>query len=101
MNSIFYPFFFSVPMSRSGFHLFSAVLESHRLLQKNREKEGRRPDRFVYEITSQGSNHFKKLLTNSLYTRYADEFELDAAYFFRHALDTSTICVSNNYQIIM
>jgi len=62
-------------------------------LQKNgyvaskREKEGRRPDRFVYEITSRGSNHFKKLLTKSLNTRYAVEFELDAAFFFRDALD--------------
>ena len=66
-------------------------------LQKNgyvtsrKEKEGKRPDRFVYEITSQGRKQFENLLTESLDTLYTAEFDLDAALFFRDELDDDAL----------
>ena len=66
-------------------------LQKKGLVTSQKEKKGRRPDRFVYEITSQGRKHFEDLLVGSLNTPFTAEFEIDAALFFRDAIDTSEL----------
>jgi DNA-binding PadR family transcriptional regulator len=66
-------------------------LQKKAYVRSHKEKEGRRPDRFVYEITSQGQKHFRDLLAEALQKHYRAEFDLDAALFFRDALDDETL----------
>ena len=66
-------------------------LQKRGLVTSQKEKKGRRPDRFVYEITPQGRHHFKNLLVDSLNTSFNTEFEIDAALFFRDSIDTSEL----------
>ena len=66
-------------------------LQKKEYVTSRKEKEGKRPDRFVYDITSKGKKHFKELLNTSLSALYKAEFDLDAALFFKDALDTKML----------
>ncbi|MDD5246267.1 MAG: PadR family transcriptional regulator [Candidatus Omnitrophica bacterium] len=67
VNSVYYPL---------------RVLEKEGLLTKRTSKAGKRPARFVYELTRKGEEHFKELLTRSILDFKRPQFSLDLSLYF-------------------
>jgi len=63
------------------------VLERKRLLLKRSIKEGRRPRRFVYELTPRGEARFQELLNRSFLDFKRPQFTLDLSLYFLHYLN--------------
>jgi DNA-binding PadR family transcriptional regulator len=59
-----------------------SVLEKKGFLIKRINKEGRRPRRFVYELTPKGEERFKKLLRESFLDFKRPQFSLDLSLYF-------------------
>lgn len=62
------------------------VLEKKGLITKRMSKKGKRPLRFVYELTPKGENRFMELLTKSLLNFKRPQFSLDLSLYFLHYL---------------
>jgi DNA-binding PadR family transcriptional regulator len=58
------------------------VLEKKGFLEKRITKQGRRPERMVYELTPRGESHFKELLTQSFLSFKRPQFSLDLSLYF-------------------
>lgn len=58
------------------------ILEKKGLIKKNIFRQGRRPKRFVYELTAKGENRFLELLTRSFLDCKRPEFNLDLSLYF-------------------
>ena len=58
------------------------VLERKGLVVKRINKSGRRPQRFVYELTSKGKERFNRLLTESFLDFKRPQFSLDLSLYF-------------------
>jgi DNA-binding PadR family transcriptional regulator len=61
-----------------------AVLEKKGLLIRRVNREGRRPQRFVYTLTPKGEARFKELLTKSFLNFKRPQFSLDLSLYFLH-----------------
>jgi DNA-binding PadR family transcriptional regulator len=59
-----------------------SVLEKNGLLEKRAGKEGRRPQRFVYELTNRGEARFEELLNKSFLDLKRPQFSLDLSLYF-------------------
>jgi len=71
----------------AGFDLKSVyyplrILEKKGLLLKRTTKEGRRPKRFIYELTAKGEGRFKELLKRSFLDFKRPQFSLDLSLYF-------------------
>ena len=76
----------------AGIHLKSVyyplrVLESKGLIAKRTAKVGRRPQRFVYELTKAGQNRFEELLNKSFLNFKRPQFSLDMSLYFLNYTD--------------
>lgn len=60
------------------------VLEKKGLVVKRSGKLGRRPQRFVYELTPKGESRFNELLTKSFLDFKRPQFSLDLSLYFLH-----------------
>lgn len=60
------------------------ILEKKGFVIKRISKPGRRPQRFVYKLTSKGDIHFKELLKQSLLSFKRPQFSLDLSLYFLH-----------------
>ncbi len=60
------------------------VLEKKGLVVKHISKQGRRPQRLVYELTQKGRMRFEELLTKSLLDFKRPQFSLDLSLYFLH-----------------
>jgi len=60
------------------------ILEKKGLVIKRISKPGRRPQRFVYKLTTKGDIHFKELLKQSLLNFKRPQFSLDLSLYFLH-----------------
>lgn len=60
------------------------ALEKKGMVKKRISKKGRRPLRFVYELTPEGENRFMELLTKSLLNFKRPQFSLDLSLYFLH-----------------
>jgi DNA-binding PadR family transcriptional regulator len=58
------------------------ILEKNGLVTRRASKPGRRPERYVYALTSKGENRFKELLTKSLLDFKRPQFSLDLSLYF-------------------
>jgi len=58
------------------------VLEKKGLLLKRTTKEGRRPKRFIYELTAKGQERFRELLKKSFLDFRRPQFSLDLSLYF-------------------
>ncbi len=58
------------------------ILEKKGLLVKHINKPGRRPQRFIYELTPKGKERFKQLLTQSFLDFKRPQFSLDLSLYF-------------------
>lgn len=58
------------------------VLEKKGLVVKHIDRIGKRPKRFIYELTFKGANRFKELLTKSFLNFKRPEFSLDLSLYF-------------------
>ncbi len=58
------------------------ILEKKGLILKRSGRQGRRPTRFVYELTSKGENHFQVLLSKSFLNFKRPQFSLDLSLLF-------------------
>ncbi len=65
------------------------VLERKGLLLKRADRQGSRPQRFVYQLTAKGKARFQKLLTESLLDFKRPQFSLDLSLYFLQALAPS------------
>lgn len=62
------------------------VLEKKGLLVKRANKQGKRPQRYVYELTPKGEARFKEMLTHSFLNFKRPQFSLDLSLYFLHYL---------------
>lgn len=53
-------------IGKSNAYRLLASLEADGLIRSHREREGRRPERFVYEVTHKGERQFQSWLTEAL-----------------------------------
>lgn len=61
------------------------VLEKKGLVSRHAGKQGRRPQRFIYELTSKGQARFNELLNESFLNFKRPQFTLDLSlYFLNH-----------------
>lgn len=60
------------------------ILKKKGLVINRVAKQGRRPQRLVYELTSKGEEKFKELLTQSLLNFKRPQFSLDLSMYFLH-----------------
>ena len=67
LKSIYYPLY---------------ILEQKGLVVKKISKDGKRPQRFVYELTRKGHQRFDELLTNSFLDFKRPQFSLDLSLYF-------------------
>jgi len=58
------------------------ILEKKGLLRKRSSKEGRRPERLVYELTPKGEARFRELLSRSFLDFKRPQFSLDLSLYF-------------------
>lgn len=58
------------------------ILEKRGLVMKKAAKQGRRPQRFVYQLTPKGENKFQDLLTSSFLNFKRPQFSLDLSLYF-------------------
>ena len=58
------------------------VLEKKGFLTRRSDRQGRRPQRFIYELTPKGRSRFKQLLTKSLLDLKRPQFSLDVSLYF-------------------
>jgi len=58
------------------------ILEKKGLVSKRISKAGRRPQRFVYALTTEGENRFNDLLTKSFLDFKRPQFSLDLSLYF-------------------
>lgn len=63
------------------------VLERQGFVVKKAAKSGRRPVRFVYELTPKGEKRFDELLSRSLLNFKRPQFSLDLSLYFLHYID--------------
>jgi len=62
------------------------VLEKQGLIAKKINREGRRPERFVYTLTPKGENRFNELLSRSFLDFKRPQFSLDLSLYFLNYL---------------
>lgn len=67
------------------------ILEKRGLLVKKISKQGRRPQRFIYEMTSKGEDRFKTLLTQSFLDFKRPQFSLDLSLYFLHYIKPAIV----------
>ena len=60
------------------------VLERKGLVVKCISRQGRRPLRLVYKLTTKGENRFKELVTKSILNFKRPQFSLDLSLYFLH-----------------
>jgi len=58
------------------------IMEKKGLVVKRANKEGRRPQRFIYELTPKGEARFSELVTKSFLNFKRPEFTLDLSLYF-------------------
>lgn len=58
------------------------ILEKNGLLVKHSDRQGKRPQRFVYKLTPKGQARFKQLLSKSLLELKRPQFSLDLSLYF-------------------
>jgi len=63
------------------------ILEEKGLVVKRAAKQGRRPQRFVYELTKEGEARFNTLLTDSFLNFKRPQFSLDLSLYFLSYID--------------
>lgn len=72
MKSIYYPL---------------AVLEKNGLVLRRANKQGKRPQRFIYQLTPKGESRFSQLLTQSFLNFKRPQFSLDLSLYFLKYID--------------
>ena len=86
--------FASLKLPTIYYHL--EKMEKKGLISAAQEKDGKRPEKWVYTITPDGQEAFQELLKNAASSSYRGEFLLDAVLFFsefmeiQHVLDALT-----------
>lgn len=63
------------------------VLEKSGLVIKRASKPGRRPERFIYELTPKGKSRFDELLAKSFLNFKRPQFSLDLSLYFLDYID--------------
>jgi DNA-binding PadR family transcriptional regulator len=67
------------------------MLEKKGLVTKRITKTGRRPQRFVYALTTKGETRFKELLTQSLLNFKRPQFSLDLSLYFLNYMKSDIV----------
>jgi DNA-binding PadR family transcriptional regulator len=64
------------------------ILEKKGLIEKRKNRLGKRPERFVYRLTERGEARFQELLAKSLLDFKRPQFSLDLSLYFLNYLKT-------------
>ena len=67
------------------------VLEKKGLVLKRINRQGKRPERYVYELTPKGQARFQELLSKSLLDFKRPQFSLDLSLYFLHYLKPDVV----------
>lgn len=68
-----------------------SVLEKSGFISKRTAREGNRPRKFVYALTSRGKARFRQLLSKSFLDFTRPRFTLDVSLYFLHHAEVSTV----------
>lgn len=63
------------------------ILERDGFIVKRINKQGRRPQRFIYQLTPKGENRFKELLAKSFLNFKRPQFSLDLSLYFLNYIE--------------
>lgn len=66
-------------------------MEEQGYIQKSLDKEGNRPEKFVYAITKEGINYYGMLYTKLLKESYSPEFGIDGVLFYSDRAEQSEL----------
>lgn len=66
-------------------------MEAAGLITANRDKQGTRPEKTVYRITSTGKDEFQELLHKTLQIKYRPTFDIDGTFYFSDSLECSDL----------
>ena len=69
------------------------------LVKASQEKEGKRPEKWVYAITDAGKIAFRQMLEDALKSQFQTEFLFDAALYFGDVLEPQHIINAINRRI--
>ncbi|KNZ40887.1 PadR family transcriptional regulator [Acetobacterium bakii] len=75
-------------------------MEAAGLILANRDKQGARPEKTVYQVSNTGEDKFKELLHQSLQINYRPIFDIDGTFYFSDSLDHSDLLDSLNQHIV-
>ena len=64
-------------------------METAGLITANRNKQGVRPEKTVYQVSNTGADKFKELLHQTLQIKYRPTFDIDGTFYFSDSLDSS------------
>jgi DNA-binding PadR family transcriptional regulator len=81
--------FASIKLPTIYYHLDK--MEKKGLISASQEKEGKRPEKWVYTITSDGRTAFQDMLRKVLSSSYRGEFLLDSVLYFSDFADTEHV----------
>lgn len=65
-----------------------AVLENKGLVVRHTGKQGRRPERYIYELTAKGKQRFNQLLAGSFLDFKRPQFSLDLSLYFLNDINS-------------
>ena len=66
-------------------------MEAAGLILANRDKQGTRPEKTVYQVNSAGEDKFKELLHQSLQINYRPSFDIDGTFYFSDSLECNAL----------
>ncbi|MDD5668996.1 MAG: PadR family transcriptional regulator [Candidatus Omnitrophica bacterium] len=67
------------------------ILEKKGYIVKQSDKKGRRPVRYIYELTSKGKERFNSLLSKSFLDFTRPQFSIDQSLYFLEYMDPSIV----------
>lgn len=73
-------FFVDINQSTIYYHL--EKLEIKGFVDSKKEKNGKRPDKFIYSITEKGEKEFTRITEKMYKSEYTPEFDFDSALYF-------------------
>lgn len=82
---------FLTDLKRSTAYYLLNKLEENGYIAKQVEREGNRPQRYVYELTEAGRRHFRELLDANLRQAHLPSYDTDVGLLFMDALSSQEL----------
>lgn len=75
-------------------------MEAAKLIIANRDKQGARPEKTVYQVSDSGVDKFKELLAQTLQIKYRPTFDIDGTFYFSDSIGSDALLDSLSRHIV-